>query len=112
MTQEKDKREEEAAAAEAARIGGDVNYEDIDEAQRPLTESGEGVSEGYELAEEDHRRNAEHDDGQGNPLRDAPEAEAEGDRPEQVYGEADHVHATGGEEDPAGSGDEDGEGEG
>jgi hypothetical protein len=104
MTQEKDKREEEAAAKEAARIGGDVQYEDTNEAQRPLTESGEGVSEGYELAEEDHRRNAEHDDGQGNPLRDAPEAE--GDRSEQVHGEADHVHATGDEDDPAGARDE------
>jgi hypothetical protein len=70
----------------------------VDEAHRPLTESGEGVAEGYELAEEDHRRNAEHDDGEGNPLRDAPDPE---DGPDgQVHGEPDHVHGTGDEDDP------------
>ena len=99
MAEDKDKREEDAAAREAGRIGGDVHYDDVDEAHRPLTEGGEGVSEGYELAEEDHRRNAEHDDGEGNPLRDAPDTEPKPDG--QTYGEADHVHATGDEDDPS-----------
>ena len=109
MTDDRDKREEDAAAAEAGRIGGDVRYEDVDEAHRPLTEGGEGVSEGYELAEEDHRRNAEHDDGEGNPLRDAPDTEESPDR--QIYGEPDHVHATGDEDEPSrgeGAGDSEG----
>ena len=97
MADERDKREEDAAADEAGRIGGRVDYEDVDEAHRPLTESGEGVSEGYELAEEDHRRNAEHDDGHGNPFRDAPDAENGPDG--QTYGEADHVHGSGDEDD-------------
>ena len=105
MAEDRDKREEDAAAKEAGRIGGRVDYEDVDEAHRPLTEGGEGVSEGYELAEEDHRRNAEHDDGEGNPLRDAPETEP--DRDGQTYGEADHVHASGDEDDPGRGGDED-----
>jgi hypothetical protein len=98
MAEDTDRHEEEAAGAEAARIGGRVDYEDVDEAHRPLTEGGEGVAEGYELAEEDHRRNAEHDDGHGNPFRDAPDTEESPDP--QVAGEADHVHATGDEDDP------------
>ena len=105
MADDRDKREEDAAAKEAGRIGGRIDYEDVDEAHRPLTEGGEGVSEGYELAEEDHRRNAEHDDGEGNPLRDAPGTEP--DRDGQTYGEADHVHASGDEDDPTRDGDED-----
>jgi hypothetical protein len=50
--------EAERAAAEAARIGGDpgavltgADGEELDEAQRPLTEAGQGESEGFELAE-------------------------------------------------------------
>ena len=101
MADDRERREEDAAAAEARRIGGDVNYEDVDEAHRPLTESGEGEQEGYELALEDHRRNAEHDDGEGNPIRDAYEVE---DDPDQAYGEPDHVHGTGDPDDPAGPG--------
>jgi hypothetical protein len=106
MADDRETREERAAADEARRIGGDVNYENVDEAHRPLTESGEGVAEGYELAEEDHRRNAEHDDGEGNPIRDAYEVENEGD--EQAHGEADHVHATGDPDDPTDAGEGDG----
>ena len=104
MTNDRDRREEEAAASEARRIGGDVNYENVDEAHRPLTESGEGEQEGYELALEDHRRNAEHDDGEGNPIRDA--YEVEDDDVDQAYGEPDHVHATVDPDDPAGPGEE------
>jgi hypothetical protein len=110
MADDNDRREEEAAAEEAARIGGRVDYEDTDEAHRPLTESGEGVAEGYELAEEGLRRNAEHDDGHANPFRDAPEVEEEPDP--QVYGEADHVHGTGDEDDPSRRGDDEGGEEG
>lgn len=99
MADDRNRREEDAAAREARRIGGDVRYDDVDEAHRPLTESGEGVAEGYELAEEDHRRNAEHDDGEGNPIRDA--YETEGERDDQEYGEPDHVHGSGDADDPA-----------
>ena len=68
-------REEWAAAAEAAAIGGrhpDLGDDDeIDEAKRPVYEAGGGEQEGFELAEHDLVRNATHDDGTGYPERDA-----------------------------------------
>ena len=61
-----ERAEEEAAAAEAAAIGGGVpEYpglgadEEADDATRPLMESGEGESEGVEIAEFDLRDEAE-----------------------------------------------------
>ncbi len=49
--------EAQAAGEEAAHIGGEVPSEEgLDPAQRPLVESGEGVAEGFELAEEDSDR--------------------------------------------------------
>lgn len=46
-------KEEEAAAGEAARIGGNVPRDEEEPARQPLTEAGEGESEGFELAEKD-----------------------------------------------------------
>lgn len=58
-------QEAQAAAREAARIGGEVPSEEgLDPAQRPLIESGEGVAEGFELAEEDLIEHASHGDQQ------------------------------------------------
>jgi hypothetical protein len=66
-----EREQEEAAAAEAAGIGGRVNYDPspdddesgtVDPAQAPLIESGEGVSEGFELAEHDLEEHASHGD--------------------------------------------------
>ena len=45
--------EAQAAAAEAAEIGGTAGDEDLDPAERPVAEGGGGESEGGELAEED-----------------------------------------------------------
>jgi hypothetical protein len=42
-----------AAAYAAGAIGGRAGDEDVDPAQRPLQEAGEGEAEGFELAEED-----------------------------------------------------------
>jgi hypothetical protein len=68
--------EAEAAAAEAARIGGPTpdDYTD-DPAQRPLAEAGEGEAEGFELAEEELIDRAEHGDQKHFPDSDAPPAE-------------------------------------
>jgi hypothetical protein len=63
--------EAEAAASEAARIGGTVPDDGIDPADRPLAESGEGQAEGFELAEEELIDNAEHGDQKRFPNRDA-----------------------------------------
>jgi hypothetical protein len=80
--------EADAAAEEAGHIGGKAPIESDDPAQQPLIESGEGESEGFELAEERLRDIASHGDQHRFPDRDvrAPE------EPEQVErGEADQA---------------------
>ncbi len=55
----------EAAAAEAAAIGGrpgEAGGEPVDEARRPLEEAGEGESEGFEAAERELIEHASHGD--------------------------------------------------
>ena len=88
-------REEEAAAAAAARnIGGRAGDEDdFDPAMRPVYEAGGGEAEGFEQAEADLIRNATHDDGRGNPERDAFTPEVESDLSGAEYGEADDAES-------------------
>ncbi|HYI99106.1 MAG TPA: hypothetical protein VEX36_05425 [Thermoleophilaceae bacterium] len=93
--------EAEAAAAEAARIGGPDPLPDVDPAQRPLIEGGEGVAEGFELAEEQLQRNASHEDRGADPMRDAGEPEPDSEAAGAEYGEPDHVGAQG-EDQPGG----------
>lgn len=57
--------EEDAAAAEAAQIGGRVPRDEEDPARQPLTESGEGEAEGFELAEKDLREPDDELEGDG-----------------------------------------------
>lgn len=79
--------EAEAAAAEAARIGGPTPDDDVgDPAQRPVVEGGEGEAEGFELAEEELIDNAEHGDQKRFPESDAPPAEEPSNA---AYGEPD-----------------------
>ena len=80
----------DAAAQEAAAIGGRAGDENLDPAQRPLIEAGEGVAEGFELAEEDLIDAAEHRSAWADPGRQAFTAEREADRSGALYGEADH----------------------
>ena len=85
-------REEREAAAEAGRIGGDAGTaEDLDPADRPLAEAGQGYAEGFEVAEDDLVRNASHDDGTGDPAADAFTGETEADASGAVYGEPDEI---------------------
>ena len=67
--------EAEAAAAEAARIGGRVAPLSDDPAREPLEEAGEGEAEGFELAEEELIDNASHGDQKHFPDSDAPPPE-------------------------------------
>jgi hypothetical protein len=78
--------EAEAAEAEAARIGGDVPPDTDDPAEQPLIEGGEGVAEGFELAEEDLEDIASHGDQHRFPGRLAGQPE---EPTEATYGEAD-----------------------
>jgi hypothetical protein len=82
-------REAEAAAHEAAGIGGRAP-EGEDPARRPVDEAGGGEAEGFEQAEEDLRVNAEHGElGPRDPTRDAFTAEEESDLAGGEYAEAD-----------------------
>jgi hypothetical protein len=82
-SEEFERREEERAAAEAARIGGapgagvplDEEGEPVDEAHRPLAEAGEGFAEGFEQAEEELIEHASHGDlhAARRTIEDAPE---------------------------------------
>lgn len=79
--------EADAAAAEAARIGGPVPDDLVDDpAERPLVEGGEGEAEGFELAEAELIDNAEHGDEKGFPNWDAPPPEEPTDA---AFGEPD-----------------------
>jgi hypothetical protein len=81
--------EESAAGAEARAIGGFVPRHSVDPAMEPVYEAGEGDQEGWEEAERELRGNAEHREGDGNPIRDMYSPELESDRSSAVYGEAD-----------------------
>jgi hypothetical protein len=65
---ELEREQEEAAAAEAAAIGGRVSSEppgvgdEPDPAQRPLVEAGQGEAEGFEEAERELVEHASHGD--------------------------------------------------
>jgi hypothetical protein len=89
MTQREDEIsvEEQAAGAEARRIGGQAGDEHLDPARRPLYEAGEGDAEGFELAEHDLRDHAEYTFGEGIPRPDQMGEEEE--RDPAVYGEPD-----------------------
>ena len=81
-----EEREIDAAAGEAARIGGRAGDEYLDPAERPLAEAGEGWAEGFELAEDDLIEAAETARAWVNPF--TPEVEARGTTFD--YSEADH----------------------
>lgn len=78
--------EAEAAAAEAAEIGGDVPQDSDDPALAPLVEAGEGEAEGFELAERDLEDIASHGDQHRFPGSVAPPPE---EPQSAVYGEPD-----------------------
>lgn len=81
--------EAEAAAAEAAEIGGPAPDDGVeDPAERPLAEAGQGEAEGFELAERQLEDNAAHGDQKRFPNRDAGSPEEPTD---VAYGEPDQA---------------------
>jgi hypothetical protein len=113
------RQEEDAAAAEAGRIGGRApEYDDeeglpVDEEERALIESGEGVEEGFETAERDLRETATHSENRYDPEdRDFGDDESAGEG-DAVSGEPDEIDVTETVRDPeAGPGEDPGEGPG
>ena len=92
------REQEEAAAAEAGGIGGEGSDMDLDPAQRPLAEAGEGESEGFEDAEKELIEHASHGDSGPDPTHMAGEPEGAGGANAE-YGEADHERSSEDEED-------------
>ena len=80
--------EERAAAAEAARIGGDAGDDRHPPAERPLAEAGQGYAEGFDEAEEELVERAEHGE---QPHVSTISEEVESDRSTAAYGEADSI---------------------
>lgn len=89
------REEEEAAAAEAAGIGGRGSELDVDPEMAAVYEAGGGEAEGFELAEADLIENASHGEGVGDPLLDAFTPEGEYDLSGVEYGEGDEEDSTG-----------------
>jgi hypothetical protein len=78
--------EEEEAALEASRIGGEAPRDADDPAEQPLAEAGEGEAEGFELAERDLEDIASHGDQHRFPDSAVPDPE----EPQSAeYGEPD-----------------------
>jgi hypothetical protein len=86
------REEEEAAAAEARRIGGRSGMEGMEEAERAAAEHGGGQAEGFEEAEELLEEQASHGDPAVDPAAVAGEPEA--DEEQAVYGEADELESS------------------
>lgn len=86
------REQEEAAGAEAGAIGGSTGEEDVDPAQRPVSEAGGGEAEGFEQAEADLVDHAEYTSGEGIPRPDQLGEEAEPE--EATYGEPDQEDVT------------------
>src|SRR5918998_6948158 len=87
-------REEQAAAAEAAEIGGPAPPAEGDEASRPVEEAGGGEAEGFEQAERELAEQASHGENRWSPEKDAFTPEGESDRATAEYGEPDEVDPT------------------
>jgi hypothetical protein len=100
---EYEREQEQAAAEEAAHIGGerddDLDYIErdsrpggiSDEAWRPVEEAGGGEAEGFEEAEAELIERAENPEGPS-PIADAEDIEEDPDALDVEYGEADHEY--------------------
>jgi hypothetical protein len=88
-----EQEEIDAAAAEAAAIGGVAGDEDLDPAQRPVLEGGGGYAEGFEQAEDALIEHASHGDQQSAHavIHDQGRPEREGTAEDA---EADHEHSS------------------
>jgi hypothetical protein len=103
-----ERKQEEAAASEAAKVGGEPGkvpgYDDDpttpgiseDPARRPVEEAGGGQAEGFEIAEAQLIDRAENPRGPS-PMADQ-ERVSEDARAESEYGESDEVRTS--EDDP------------
>jgi hypothetical protein len=94
-----EREQAEAAAAEAASIGGIAGDEQLDPAQRPVVEAGGGEAEGFEQAEDALIEHASHADQQSAHAILHDQGRPEEPDPRRENGEADHEHSSELEED-------------
>jgi hypothetical protein len=90
----REQEEIEAAAAEAARIGGVAGDEDLDPAERPVIEAGGGYAEGFEEAEQALIDHATHGDQQSAHAIYHDRGRPEDENATQEDAEADHEHSS------------------
>jgi hypothetical protein len=96
------RKQTDAAAAEAARIGGRSGQEEMGEAERASAEHGGGEAEGFEQAEDLLEGQASHSDTSIDPQAGAEEPAEEEPVP-ATYGDADKVESTETDEDTQGT---------
>jgi hypothetical protein len=86
------REEEQAAAEQAGEIGGAGGADDVaDEAERPLSEAGQGEAEGFEIAERDLIDKSENLQG---PSPRNERFATEEERSDAEYGEADEAESS------------------
>jgi hypothetical protein len=88
-TAQEDDLREEQDPAHYDPLGDDADDDDDGPAWAPLSEAGQGVAEGFELAERALSDNASHRGGNADPLGDAFSGEVESDRGGITYGDPD-----------------------
>jgi hypothetical protein len=88
-TAQEDDLREEQDLARYNPLGDDDDAADDGPAWAPLSEAGQGVAEGFELAERALSDNASHRGGTADPLGDAFSGEVESDRVGITYGDPD-----------------------
>jgi hypothetical protein len=93
-TAQEDDLREEQDHARYDPLGDDDVDDDGGSAWAPLNEAGQGVAEGFELAERALSDNASHRGGSADPLRDAFSGEVESDRGGIAYGDPDVADPT------------------
>jgi hypothetical protein len=97
-----EQHEADAAAQEAARIGGTAGDEQLDPAERPVVEAGGGEAEGFEQAESALIEHASHGDQQSAHAILHDQGQPEEPDPLRENGEANHEHSSELEEDERG----------
>jgi hypothetical protein len=102
-----EREQEDAAASEAREIGGHASSEppgndadELDPAQAPLIEAGEGEAEGFELAEEELVEHASHGDehSAGRIMQDASHGDEDDRQPDGGEGDEEHTSEGPGEQ--------------
>ncbi|MGN6373441.1 MAG: hypothetical protein ACTHM1_10720 [Solirubrobacteraceae bacterium] len=89
-----EREQADAAAQEAAGIGGRAGDEQLDPAERPVLEGGGGEAEGFEQAESALIEHASHGDQQSAHAILHHQGLPEEPDPQRENGEADHEHSS------------------